>query len=399
MREKWPTIPLGECCDIISGATPRRNVPENWGNDIPWVTPKDLSTLDQTILEDAPEYISQKGFDSCSTSMLPKGSILFSSRAPIGLVAITGRGMCTNQGFKSLVPSEKVNSEYLYHCMKWMAPRIANLGNGATFKEVSKTVVSAVKIPLPPLAEQKHIAAILDKANAIRRKRQAAIKLADDFLRATFLHMFGDPVTNPKEWKRVPLKEVLERIDSGWSPKCNKKEPGDGEWGVLKLSAVTSCNFLEHECKTLPPDLSPKPSLEVHKGDLLFTRKNTHDLVAACALIHSTRSNLLLSDLIFRLVIKDDAQVVPAYLWALLTHPSKRKQIQGIAGGAAGSMPNISKGRLLEQKIEVPDINLQKKFSLFLSKFIRLKDKLLESAINTDLILESLTQRAFRGEL
>ena len=209
--------------------------------------------------------------------------------------------------------------------------------------------------------------------------------------------MFGDPVTNPKGWKTLPLKDVLERIDSGWSPRCYDREPSEGEWGVLKLGAVTTCSYIERESKALPSDLSPRPELEVQKGDLLFTRKNTYDLVAACALVHSTRSKLLLSDLIFRLRIKDPKTVTPAYLWALLTHAGKRKQIQGLAGGAAGSMPNISKGRLMEQEIEIPDNDLQIKFSLFLSKIIDLKNKLISKGEGTELLFKSLTQRAFRG--
>ncbi|EAN9797008.1 restriction endonuclease subunit S, partial [Salmonella enterica] len=97
------------------------------------------------------------------------------------------------------------------------------LGNGATFKEVSKRVVEDFEIPLPPLEEQKRIAAILDKADGVRQKREQAIKLADDFLRATFLEMFGDPVSNPKGWKVKPLKELSVKIASGSTPKGGSK--------------------------------------------------------------------------------------------------------------------------------------------------------------------------------
>lgn len=209
LPSNWRYESLGKCCYVISGATPRRDVSEYWGGGIPWVTPKDISKLDGQIIENTPEDISEKGYKSCSSTILPEGSVLFSSRAPIGLVALTGRPMCTNQGFKSLVPKEGLNSKYLYHCMKWVAPKLKALGNGATFKEVSKEVVSRFEIPFPPLSEQKRIAAILDKADAIRRKRQQAIKLADDFLRATFLDMFGDPVTNSKRWELRPLGEIV----------------------------------------------------------------------------------------------------------------------------------------------------------------------------------------------
>jgi type I restriction enzyme S subunit len=206
----WRRVRLDQCCQVVGGATPSRDVPEYWDGDIPWVTPKDISKLDQPVLEDAPEKITQAGYAASSTTLMPAGSILFSSRAPIGLVAIAGRKMCTNQGFKSLVPGSDVDSGFLYWTMKRNAPRIAALGNGATFKEVSKEVVSRVEIDLPPLDEQRRIAAILDKADAIRRKRQQTLSMADDFLRSAFLEMFGDPVLNPYCWPTAPLQSLID---------------------------------------------------------------------------------------------------------------------------------------------------------------------------------------------
>lgn len=142
--------------------------------------------------------------------MLPEGSVLLTSRAPIGNLAVTGKPMCTNQGFKSLVPNPDVDCTYLYYCMLANIEKLQALGNGATFKEVSKKVVEDFEIPLPPLDEQKRIAAILDKADAIRQKRQQAIALADDFLRSVFLDMFGDPFTNPKKWDMQPIGKLLQ---------------------------------------------------------------------------------------------------------------------------------------------------------------------------------------------
>lgn len=205
----WPLVRLKDCCQVVGGATPKRNVDEYWSSpDVPWVTPKDVSKLNSPVLEDAPEYISNEGFKKCAAFMLPKGSILVTSRAPIGNVAIAGKNMCTNQGFKSLIPGEDVDGQYLYYCMLARSINLQALGNGATFKEVSKKTVEEFEIPLPPLDEQKRIGAILDKADVIRRKRQQAINLADDFLRSVFLDMFGDPVSNPKSWEVKKLGDL-----------------------------------------------------------------------------------------------------------------------------------------------------------------------------------------------
>ncbi|GBE51853.1 type-1 restriction enzyme EcoKI specificity protein [bacterium BMS3Bbin14] len=387
-KSKFDSVPLGEICQLIAGQSPPSRDYNNNGEGLPFYQGK----ADFGELYPEPRVWCFRPIKTAETN-----DILLSVRAPVGPTNLANEKCCIGRGLYAIRASEKVSHKFLLHYFRFMERSLAQLGTGSTFKAITKSALLTFEIPLPTLSAQRRIAAILDKADAIRRKRQATIKLADDFLRATFLDMFGDPVTNPKGWKTLPLKDVLERIDSGWSPRCYDREPSEGEWGVLKLGAVTTCSYIERESKALPSDLSPRPELEVQKGDLLFTRKNTYDLVAACALVHSTRSKLLLSDLIFRLRIKDPKTVTPAYLWALLTHAGKRKQIQGLAGGAAGSMPNISKGRLMEQEIEIPDNDLQIKFSLFLSKIIDLKNKLISKGEGTELLFKSLTQRAFRG--
>ena len=111
----WPVATVGEVCEVVSGATPRTGKPEFWGGNVPWVTPKDLSELGQKHLSDTPRKITKAGLKSCSARMLPAQSVLFSSRAPIGLVAINTLPVCTNQGFKSLVPrSDLVSPDFLF---------------------------------------------------------------------------------------------------------------------------------------------------------------------------------------------------------------------------------------------------------------------------------------------
>lgn len=143
-------VSLGEVCRIVSGSTPKRVNPEYWEGTIPWVTPKEISKLETRYLVDSLEKITDQGFKSCSTEMLPAGSLLLSSRAPIGLLAINKKPVCTNQGFKSLIPSNEVSVEYLYYCLKFNVKRLQSKGNGATFKELSKSPVENFKIPLPP---------------------------------------------------------------------------------------------------------------------------------------------------------------------------------------------------------------------------------------------------------
>lgn len=259
--------------------------------------------------------------------------------------------------------------------------------------------IRSFQIPLPPLPEQKRIAEILDRAEALRAKRRAALAQLDSLTQSIFLDLFGDPVANPKRWNRVPFSEILEHIDSGTSPKCLDRPVQNGEWGVLKLGAVTYCVYDPTENKALPPSLEPDPSIEVMKGNLLFARKNTYELVAACAYVEETPPHLMMSDLIFRLRLKSNALIVPRFLHQLLIYSPKRAQIQKLASGSAGSMPNISKQRLATVEIEMPPLKLQNEFARRAAAVEKLKTAHRQSLANLDSLFASLQHRAFRGEL
>ena len=115
----WPVATVREVCEVVSGATPKTGKPEFWGGNVPWVTPKDLSELGRKHLSDTPRKITKAGLKSCSARMLPAQSVLFSSRAPIGLVAINTLPVCTNQGFKSLVPRfDLISPDFLFWWLK-----------------------------------------------------------------------------------------------------------------------------------------------------------------------------------------------------------------------------------------------------------------------------------------
>lgn len=144
--EGWSDIPLSEIAKVENGATPSTLEEDNYGGDINWITPKDLSDKMTKFISKGERSITQKGYDSCSTTLLPEGSILMSSRAPIGLVAIASQKVCTNQGFKNIVPEELNDRFYLYYYIKNYMPLIKVLGNGTTFKEVSKETMMAFPI-------------------------------------------------------------------------------------------------------------------------------------------------------------------------------------------------------------------------------------------------------------
>lgn len=208
---RWTRAPLADVAEIVSGATPKTSVESYWEGGIPWATPKDLSSLTGPYIGSTPRTITAAGLASCGANVLPAGSVLFSSRAPIGHVAINTVPMATNQGFKSMVPKDgHLDAKYLFHWLKANRSYLEGLGNGATFKEVSKAVVSRVEIPLPPLEEQRRIAAILDRADALRAKRREAIARLEELPQSIFTHMFGDTTEGNSRYESLPLAQWID---------------------------------------------------------------------------------------------------------------------------------------------------------------------------------------------
>src|ERR1700722_17857480 len=180
---KMQTVPLCELGEVVSGSTPKTGVPEFWNGDIPWITPADLSNHDGIYFHGTP--------NKSSTAMLPPGSILFSSRAPIGHCALTAYPVCTNQGFKNVVPNKRLNPVYGYFALKFLTPAIVAMGRGATFAEINKELFETVQVPYCDLPEQRRIAAQLEQADRLRPPRRYALELTDTFLPAAFLELFG----------------------------------------------------------------------------------------------------------------------------------------------------------------------------------------------------------------
>lgn len=160
---KYQTYLLSQVGQIVSGATPKTSEQANFGGDIPWLTPADLSGYAEKYISHGARSITQKGYDSCSTQLMPAGTVLFSSRAPIGYVAIAQNPICTNQGFKSIIPNKNINSEFLYYQLMYLRKSIQDMGSGTTFKEISAKTFCKVEIVVPPVDEQKRIVARIEE--------------------------------------------------------------------------------------------------------------------------------------------------------------------------------------------------------------------------------------------
>ena len=160
---KWIECKISDIGTVVGGATPSTNTHENYENGtIPWITPKDLSTFSGRYIQRGERNITEVGLKSCSTQLLPKNTVLFSSRAPIGYVAIASNDLCTNQGFKSVIPNKNTDPNFLYYLLKYNKERIEGMGSGTTFKEVSGNTMKNITVYVPEDKKvQEKIASIL----------------------------------------------------------------------------------------------------------------------------------------------------------------------------------------------------------------------------------------------
>lgn len=170
----WEVRPLGEVAEVVNGATPSTTNPKNYDGDIVWITPKDLSDQRSKFTYGGSRTISREGYDSCSTHMLPRGSILMSSRAPIGLLSIAAVDLCTNQGFKSFVPKEIDDNLYLYYYLKEHMAQIEAMGSGTTFKEVSRE--SMISFPIPYESDRRAYASFVAIVKPIFNQQELLVK-------------------------------------------------------------------------------------------------------------------------------------------------------------------------------------------------------------------------------
>ncbi|MFZ0615364.1 MAG: restriction endonuclease subunit S [Chthoniobacterales bacterium] len=388
-----PKIRLDDCCEIVAGATPSTSDESCWGGDIHWATPKDLSELDTAFISGTPRRLTHKGLESCAAKILPVGSVLFSSRAPIGHVAINTVPMATNQGFKSFIPdSSQVFAKYLYWWLKSNRAYLESLGNGATFKEVSKSIVSKIEIPLPPLAEQKRIAEVLDKAEELRVKRRAALAQLDSLTQSIFLEMFGDPVTNPKKIKVVRLAEVSTRITDGVHQKPDYTESGVP---FISVKDITTGKLIFDHCKFISEDDHKRftKRCKPERNDILYTKVGA--TYGRPAIVETDREFSLYVSVC---IIKPRKELIdPNFLNAALGTSALKNQADRRIKGIG--VPDLHLDQIQNFLIPLPLMSQQHEFALRVAAVEKLKATQRTSLAELDTLFVSLQHRAFRGEL
>lgn len=384
-------VPLSSVTRIVSGGTPKTSVDDYWDGDIPWATPKDLSGLNSVQISDTPRKITQLGLRQSSAEVLPKNSVLFSSRAPIGLLAINTVPMATNQGFKSFIPNpDEVNSRYLYRWLEKNRLWLQSLGVGATFKEVSKAIVSRLEMPIPPLDEQRHIAATLDKADELRAKRREALAHLDALTKSIFHDMFGR-----HRHENMTLGEICGGdFRNGVSPSSK----GSVASQVLTLSAVTGTEFKPTASKPGLFDREIPSTQRVSKDYLLICRGNGNlNFVGRGHFPSTDMTNTAFPDTIIAARPKSDI-VLNAYLDFVWNTPNVRSQIERVARTTNGTF-KVNQESLASTLLQVPPVKIQRQFATRIAAVERLKEHHRTQLAELDTLFASLQYHAFKGEL
>lgn len=277
---EWIECTLDKLGEIVGGATPSTKCEDYYGGSIPWITPKDLSSFKVRYITSGERNITEKGLASCSAQMMPKDAVLFTSRAPIGYVAIASQSVCTNQGFKSIVVNERADPLFVYYLLKYNKDAIEAMGSGTTFKEVSGKTMRAVKVRIPlDVSYQKRIAAVLDSLDTKIENNERINDNLQQQAAALFESWFVnyDPWdgVQPSEWENAPLGSFVE-IKRGGSPRPIQDFLSDSGLRWLKISDVTSLSSpFVLEIKEHIKEEGLRKTVFLHAGELVLSNSAT----------------------------------------------------------------------------------------------------------------------------
>ena len=390
---------ISEIGDIISGATPKTTVPDNFGGEIPWLTPADLSGYTGKYISHGARNLTRQGYDSCSTHLMPAGTVLLSSRAPIGYVAIAKNEICTNQGFKSIVPKTFVNSEFLYYQLKSLKNTLQNLGSGTTFKELSAKKLATVQVVIPSLEEQKSIVSkieeLFSKLDAsvaelqtakekLKVYRQAVLKEAFDFVQANS--------------KRVTIKSVCETIKVGIVIKPTQYYVEQG--GVFAFrNANVRRNYIEDKDWAMISQEGHQKNLksQVHIGDVLIARSGVNLGMAATVPQKYDGYNAI--DVVIAVPKKEF--ILSQYLAQYTNSPYGLEIVRKNQHGAAQGHLNVKEyGNLPIFLPNIPEqYSLLKKIESRLSVCDNIEQTIDTSLQQAEALRQSILKQAFDGEM
>ncbi len=441
MKAGWKTVKLGEACKIVNGATPSTSVEANWGGPHCWITPAEMGGLSDPYVGETRRTLTDVGLADCSASLLPAGSVILSSRAPIGHVILNTVPMATNQGCKSMIPRNDLDAKFLFYFIKANVPLLESLGTGATFKELSGGKLASVEIPLPPLAEQKRIVALLDEAFAgideAKAKAEANLedstKVLESFLDASiqgktasvknsgktaaeFIQEIGEaralaitqgkarlaksevndnsaPFELPSGWKWAQLESLTTCISDGVHKKPSYVTEGIPFVTVKNLTAGPGISFDDLNYITREDHEEYIKRTHPEAGDILITKDGT------IGVVRMIETDVEFSIFVSVALIKPVTKKLSLYLTYALSAPCVQKQI--IPQGAA--LKHLYLVDLRRLPIPMPPPSEQERIvtelDLVSEQAHQLRQVYERKARLTDDLRKSILQKAFAGEL
>ena len=380
---------LGDICEIVSGSTPRTGIDEYWDGDIKWITP---AALDETsyIITDSARKITELAVKKTGLLPLPKGTVILSSRAPIGKVAIAGCEMYCNQGFKNLICSDVIINKYLYWFLKANTAFLNSLGRGATFKEISKAIVSEIEINVPSLSEQENAVANLEEISKVVTLRRQQLTLLDDLKKARFVEMFGDPVDNPMGWNKKRLQDI---VSDDCSISYGIVQTGDDkEEGVPVFRPVDIVNRVPKldELKKTTEEISNKYKRTILKGrEMLITVRAN---IADTCIVGEEFKGCNVGRGIVPIRTKEDI-IILEFLKYLMDSKHLNDDIKRKAKGI--TLIQLNMEDLREVELIIPPVEQQKIFVNFAKKINKSKATIQKALDEAQLLFDSLMQQYF----
>ena len=374
---------LGEVCTIVSGSTPKTSVTSYWDGNIKWITPAELNE-DTFYIMDSIRHITEEGKEKTGLSYLPTGTVILSSRAPIGKTAIAGCEMCCNQGFKNFICSDTIYNEYLYFFLKSKTEYLNSLGRGATFKEISKSIVENIEIPLPEVNQQKEIAEKFKKLEQLISLRKQQLAKLDVLVRARFVEMFGDINVNNKKWMTYPLGELC-TIVRGGSPRPIEKYLGGSIPWIKIGDATTGENIYLNSTKEYIIQEGVKKSRMIKAGSLIFANCGVSlgfaRIITFDGCIHD--GWLAMEDI--------DEKLDKIFLLYSLNQMTEyfRKT------APAGTQPNLNTNIMKMHRQIVPPMEIQNAFISFVRYIDNQKQTVQQSLEKLELLKKALMQEYF----
>lgn len=391
----WPTKPISEFCKTGTGTTPLRAEGDRfYGGSIPWVKSGELS---QGVVCSTEETLTDEALEAVNIRLIEPGALLVALYgATVGQIAELGIQATTNQAVCHVIPDPKIaDKRYLYYALRRQAPVWIGQRVGGAQPNISQGIVKDTHVPLPPLPEQRRIVAILDKADAIRRKREEGIRLTEELLLSTFLEMFGESDQLSRRWKTVPFEQIVGSTKLGLvrgSPQITES----GEYPYLRMDGILGDGHLQlSPIKRTDATSKEASEFRLQKNDFLFNTRNSRELVGKTALFESD-DVILFNNNIMR--VRFTNEVRPQYMIGLFQTPFIQKQLDSRKSGTTSVFAIYAKN-LNTVEIPIPPVALQQQFCDLRNRLLSLREIRRTGCGEAKSLFDTLVQRAFRGEL